>query len=81
MEMDFLNVVKAKTNEQLVHIVINKEEYKDEMVQAATNELRSRSKKAASIKIARTTSFLKVKGGKRPLLFIWLAYYISYRRH
>jgi hypothetical protein len=42
MTTDFTQVVKNKTKDELVRIVINKHEYKDELVEAASEELRLR---------------------------------------
>jgi hypothetical protein len=42
MEKDFKDIVKNKTKDELVKIVINKDEYKNELVEAATVELRLR---------------------------------------
>lgn len=42
MEKDFKDIVKSKTKDELVRIVINKDEYKSELVEAATDELKLR---------------------------------------
>lgn len=43
MEKDFKDIVKSKTKDELVRIVINKDEYKNELVEAATVELKLRN--------------------------------------
>ena len=48
MTDDFANIVKEKSKDELVRIVINKEEYKDELVEAATAELKRRDKENVS---------------------------------
>jgi hypothetical protein len=42
MSNDFENTVKSKTKDELVRILVNKEEYKYELVDAATKELKKR---------------------------------------
>ena len=48
MEKDFESIVRSKTKDELVRIVIHKEEYKDELVDAATAELKRREKENVS---------------------------------
>lgn len=49
MEKDFVIIVKGKTKDDLIRIVVNKNEYKNELVEAAEAELRLRDKEKVSI--------------------------------
>ncbi len=48
MDKDFKQIVGQKTKDELVRIVINKEEYKNELVDAAVEELKLRDKEKGS---------------------------------
>lgn len=54
MEKDFKDIVKNKTEDELVKIVINKDEYKNELVEAATVELRLRDNEKVTNTISPT---------------------------
>lgn len=54
MEKDFTEIARQKTKDDLVRILINKDEYKQELVHAAESELKLRDKENHSTPFAQT---------------------------
>lgn len=54
MEKDFNGIARQKTKDELVRILINKDEYKKELVDAAENELKLRDKEFHSAPVSQT---------------------------
>lgn len=54
MEKDFNETVRQKTKDELVRILINKDEYKKELVDAAESELKIRDKENYSTPVEQT---------------------------
>lgn len=73
MEKDFKKIVKEKTKDDLIRIVVNKEEYKNELVEAAEDELRLRDKEQTSIPSEKLSPYIEQSAVKEIPLGIYLA--------
>jgi hypothetical protein len=49
MDKDFKEIVKQKSKDELVRILINKDEYKNELIEAATEELKLRDRETTDL--------------------------------
>lgn len=73
MEKGFSSIVKGKTEGDLIRIVINKNEYKNELVEAAETELRLRDKEKVSILPNQSSQKVEAPKSKETPFGIYLA--------
>lgn len=80
MERRVTNLIRTKTDEELVHILVYKDEYKDHIVDAATEELRLREKGKASsqdsVSVVYPAQRVKHNNASLPLYFAGILFLV-----